>query len=407
VHSHQSQLAIFSLAILSATSSQAHGPAFTGVVAKADTAETVFSNPAGMSRLKGDQMTLNGVLATSFSQFEVDKDQTTVDGGNPRDSEPSVVPSFYHSMQYSDDWYFGYSLNVPTGFGATNGPNWAGRYYSDRFSLVYIALSPAMAYEFNEHFSLGASLRIMYSDATVRTQVNNNLVGNRFDDGKVTVESDGVGYGLSVGALYSFSPDTRIGLNWSSQVNIDVDTKVNFANVRRPAGVVESLQSQDIEVADNVPMTTSFGVYHRLENDWDFTWDVLWVEFSEFGVTDIHLDERTLNAPTGVYNDFFVSTLGMSWPINTKIRGAVGALWVQEPVDDDKRGFGITADEMWGVGAGITYQLDSGNDLAFSVDVIDTGSAPIDTGPSLTRGRVVGKSKDHYSVLMDFTYNWR
>jgi long-chain fatty acid transport protein len=62
---------------------------------------------------------------------------------------------------------------------------------------------------------------------------------------------------------------------------------------------------------------------------------------------------------------------------------------------------------MWGIGAGITYRLENGNDLAFSVDVVDTGSAPIDTGFSFTRGRVAGEFEDHYALLLDFTYNWR
>ena len=401
------KLAIISLGLCCATTGQAHGPAATGIFAKADSAETVYSNPAGMSRLPGTQMTANGVLVSSFSKFKVDENRTTVDGGNPRDSQPAIVPSFYYSRQYKENWHFGYSLNVPSGFGATNGPNWAGRYYSDRFSLVYVALSPAVSYEFNEHFSVGANVRIMYSDSEVRTQVSNNIDGVGFGDGKLTAQSDGVGYGVGLGALYSFSPDTRVGLSWSSQVNIDMDTTVDFANVRRPEGIIESLESQNIDIADNVPMTAAAGLYHRLQNNWDFTADVLWMQFSKFGVTDIQLDQGTLNAPDDLYNDFFAATLGMSWPINAKMRGAAGVLWVEQPVDDDKRGFGIALDEMWGVGAGITYKLDSGNDLAFSVDVLDTGSAPIDTGPSLTKGRVVGKSKDHYTLLLDFSYNWR
>ena len=295
---------LIALGLVGSSLGHAHGPAFTGVFAKADTAETVYSNPAGMSRLKGEQMTFNGLLVSSFSKFEVDENQTTVDGGDPRDSQASIVPSFYYSTQYKENWHFGYSLNIPTGFGATNGPNWAGRYYSDRFSLVYIALSPAVSYTFNDNFSLGANLRIMYSDSTTRTQVSNNVAGYGGGDGKLTAESDGVGYGLSLGALYSFSPDTRIGLTWSSKVDIDMDTTLDFANVRRPPGIIDRLENQTIEVGSNVPMSAAVGLYHRMQNDWDFTADVLWMEFSDFGVTDIQLDEATLNAPDDLYNDF-------------------------------------------------------------------------------------------------------
>jgi hypothetical protein len=55
-----------------------------------------------MSRLSGEQMTLNGVLVKTSSKFEVDEDLTTVEGGNPRDPDASVIPFFYDSTQSID-----------------------------------------------------------------------------------------------------------------------------------------------------------------------------------------------------------------------------------------------------------------------------------------------------------------
>jgi long-chain fatty acid transport protein len=399
---------VFTFAICIASAPvHATGPAFTGLFARAYSAETVFTNPAGMSKLEGTQMSGNPILVVDFSSFEVNENVTTVDGGNPRDSDPSLIPSFFYSRQYQQDWHFGASLNVPTGFGATNGPNWAGRYYSDRFSLVYIAFSPAVSYRINDNLSLGAATRIMYSDSEIRTQVSNSLNGEVHNDGKLTAEADGVGAGFSISALYSFSPDTRVGLVYNSEVNIDMDTEVDLANVRRPQEVIDRIQSQTIEVADNVPMNMGLGFYHRLQNDWDFTVDVMWMEFSDFGVTDVYLEDGTLNLPTGIFNDIYIATTGTSWPINAKMRGAVGAMWVEQPVDNANRTFGMDLDEMWGVGAGITYKLDNGNDVEFSIDLLDTGSAPIDTGDSPLKGRVAGETKDPYTMLLDFTYNWR
>ena len=264
-----------------------------------------------------------------------------------------------------------------------------------------------MAYKFNDSLSVGANVRIMYADSEVHTRVNNNLVGDRFEDGRLSVEAEGIGYGAGLSMLYSFSADTRVGLIWNSQVNIDIDTEIDFRNVRLPPEVIDRLQSQTIDVADNLPMTAGLGIYHRLQNDWELTWDLVWVEFSKFGVTDISLEGGNINAPTGIYDDFFATSVGTSWPINSKMRGAVGLLWVEQPMDKDARTFAISLDEMWGIGAGITYKLDNGNDLALSVDVLDTGSSAIDTGYSPTRGRVAGDFEDHYSLLIDFTYNWR
>ena len=125
------RLTLVLLFCLTAASAHSTRPAFTGLFAKAHSAETVFANPAVMSMLAGTQMSGNQILVVDFSSFEVNENVTTVDGGNPRDSDPSLIPSFFYSRQYQQDWHFGASLNVPTGFGATNGSNWAGRYYSD------------------------------------------------------------------------------------------------------------------------------------------------------------------------------------------------------------------------------------------------------------------------------------
>jgi long-chain fatty acid transport protein len=397
----------FSLAAVAAAHVQASGPGFSGLFAKADNAETVFFNPAGMGLLEGNQMTLQGLVLNSFSSFHVNKAKTTVDGGNPRNQDPVLIPSFYYSHQYGENWKLGCSLNIPTGFGGNNGPNWAGRYHSDRFSLVYVALSPAVSYRVNEHLSLGLAARLMYSDSETHTRVNNDVFESGYPDGKLEADANGAGAGFSVSAIYAFSPDTRIGLVYNSQVNIDMDTTVDFHNVRRAPGIIEQLESQNISVASNVPAQAALGVYHRMNNGWELTWDLLWVEFSKFGAADVSLENDTVNAPDDLYNNFFMSSVGLSWPLDGRTKLGVGALWMEAPVSDDKRGFGIDLDEMWGVGVGVTRRLASGNDFVVNVNLLDTGSAPIDTGDSVERGRVVGKSKHPYSLALEFAYNWR
>ena len=52
----------------------AGGTAFSGNFPAADNAETVYSNPAGMTRLDGRKMTSQGVFIKGFSQFEVQSD---------------------------------------------------------------------------------------------------------------------------------------------------------------------------------------------------------------------------------------------------------------------------------------------------------------------------------------------
>src|SRR5262245_38359158 len=50
----------------------AGAPALSGRIASADSAETAFTNPAGMARLGESAATVEVMLAQSFGEFEVD-----------------------------------------------------------------------------------------------------------------------------------------------------------------------------------------------------------------------------------------------------------------------------------------------------------------------------------------------
>jgi long-chain fatty acid transport protein len=54
---------------------------------------------------------------------------------------------------------------VAAGFGADNGSSWAGRYYSNEFSLAYISLTPSVAYPVNDKLSLGLSVPVTVSNS--------------------------------------------------------------------------------------------------------------------------------------------------------------------------------------------------------------------------------------------------
>jgi hypothetical protein len=63
-------------------------------------------------------------------------------------------------------------------------------------------------------------------------------------------------------------------------------------------------------------------------------------------------------------------------------------MYVSQAVDDDDRNFSITLDEMWGVGAGLSYQLTDDRALDLNATFLNVGEAPIDTEDKI--GRVSG-----------------
>ncbi len=330
------------------SNAHAGGPAFSGIFASADSAETVYNNPAGMSRLNGTQMTGQAIFVASLAEFEVDEQRTTVEGGDPREPDPAVIPAFYYQQGFREDWRLGISVNIPTGFGTNNGPNWAGRYYSDEFTYFLIAVSPAIAYRVNDHLSLGAGVSATYTSTESSTRINNDPFQAGAPDGKLEAEADGVGVGFSLSALYELSENTRVGLAFRSESDADLSTKLDFTNAIRPPGVIQELESQKIDVASTVPMVLGAGIFHRMQNNWEFTWDVMWMQFSEFGATEITISDTDIDAPDDLYEDFFATTVGISWPISSQMRGSVGILYVEQPIKNEKRSFAIALDECGG-----------------------------------------------------------
>jgi len=278
-------------ALCTAPALRAGSPAFSGIVAEADTAESVFAAPAGMSRLEGTEMTIQGVMAVPFADFEVDESRTEVDGGNPNKGyDPVVIPSFYYVRQLNEDWHVGASLTVPTGFGSDYGNTWAGRYETVDFSLVYIALTPAMAYRVNDKLSVGAGVGINYtaSESTVKAR-------QPFDEGdaKITSDLDGIGASLTLSMLYEFTDRTRAGITWTSDMDADLEGDVDLRDLGPNTEAVFKqlgLTSVNTELTNTLPQRAVAGMYHQFESGNYYTLDVMWMEFSKFSVSDIQLN---------------------------------------------------------------------------------------------------------------------
>ena len=65
----------------------------------------------------------------------------------------------------------------------------------------------------------------------------------------------------------------------------------------------------------------------------------------------------------------------------------------------------LRLDEMWGVGAGMSYKLEDA-DLDLSVNLMHTGDAPVDTGDNALRGRVAGETESPYVLIVDVAFHF-
>lgn len=380
--------------------------AFAGITAKADNAETAVANPAGMARLGARATTLRAAVAQGMGEFEVDEGRTTVAGGDPDDSSsPVLIPLAFHVRQLNERVHAGISLTVPTGFGSDYGSDWAGRYYTDNYSLVYVALTPAVSYRLNDGWSLGAAVGINYTRSESEVAIN-SLGGS---DGKLKAELDGVGANFTLSALWEMNKRTRFGVAYTSEATADLEGDLKYRNAGPVLGQLlqQGRLADDVEVENTLPQRINAGLYHELASGSFVTLDVMWVDFSEFGTSSISLDGTELDIDeSGAFKDFWGVSLGYGFPAKNGRRYSVGAFYVTAPTDDDKRSLALPLDRMWGIGGGVQFTRADGSLLDINVNLINYGKGEIDTGPAPVRGRVVGETKDPYLLVLDVAYHF-
>jgi long-chain fatty acid transport protein len=383
----------------------AGSPALSGLFATADDAETASANPAGMVRLEEPARALKLIIGHGFGDFDVDQGKTSVEGGNPdSDSVPIGIPSFYLVQPFREDWRFGLALTVPAGFGSDHGNDWAGRYYNDRFSLVYVALVPSLAYRIDDHWSVGAGVQLTYSSSESVVRLNNP---GQEQDGKFEYEADSVGVTGSASLLYQLDDRTRFGLVYTGETSSDLEGDMEFSRLGPLlGGTIGNLDGKELEVENILPQRLTLGVHHEFEGGHYVSLDGLWIDFSEFGTGDVSLEGNTIVSPEGIYDDIWGVTLGLGYQRDEWTTWKAGFMYLSEAVDDDDRTLSLALDRVWGFGVGFTRKFEDSRSLDVNVSFYDTGEAPVDTGFDPLRGRVVGKSEDPYAISFDLTWHW-
>ncbi len=153
------------------------GNAFAGGAAGAEDATTIFFNPAGMSRLKGKQVTVAGSLIQPSAKFsdtgsQVATAQTTLGGNGGDAGSLAFVPNTYMVMEVEPALRVGLGINAPFGLKTDYDPTWAGRFQAITSKIQTVNLNPSLAYQMNDSVSLGLGLNYQRISGDLSSAVN-------------------------------------------------------------------------------------------------------------------------------------------------------------------------------------------------------------------------------------------
>lgn len=316
------------------------GTAFAGRSSSAEDASTVFGNPAGMARIKREQV--SGGIALIHAKTEIDNASGSTSGSNDGDMVPFIgAPMGYYVKPLDDNWSFGLGLYVPFGLVTDYERNFQGRYHGDRSEVRVITLQPTLSYRFNEHLSIGFGPTINRIDGELTSAINNPIPGA--GDGKVKIKGDDTALGYNVGVLFEITPQTRFGLTYHSKVDYRLkgDTKVSG-----PGPVIgSSAGTYDASLELTTPESVDFSVTHELNADWTLYAGSTWTRWSR--LEEIRVDNKgvggllggaltSINEPQN-WHDTWAHAVGAAYKLNPQWTLRAGLAVDQSPTNNADR----------------------------------------------------------------------
>lgn len=346
------------------------GTGFAGRSSSAEDASTVHGNPAGMSRLKREQVTVGGAAIIAKSDIS---GGGTFGGETDGDMVPLVgVPMGFYVKPIDEHWSVGFGLYVPFGLVTDYGSDDAARYWGKKSHVEVITLQPTVSYAFNDKVSIGFGPTFN----RIRGELGSNLLNRASpgrNDGEVKIKGDDTAVGYNIGILVQATDRTRLGLTYHSMVDYKLEgkTRVNSTDIGPFNG-----RKFDAELNIKTPESVDFSVTHELDDQWTLYAGSTWTRWSRLKEIVVKNDVPAPLAATPFANiteeqnwhDTWAHAVGASYKLNKQWTLRTGFTVDQSPANNTDRSPRIPVGDrkIFSLGAGWSPNDDMTIDLAYS-----------------------------------------
>jgi long-chain fatty acid transport protein len=386
------------------------GLASAGYGARAQDASTVFTNPAGMSRLDKSQVQAGAQFLYGDIAFSPNSGTTMsgTDGGVAVGSMPGG--SLFVVQKLSRDLSIGFGVLSYFGLSEKYDENWVGRYYVQKGALLGMTLTPAVSYRISDWLSVGAGVNAMYG--YVKSSVAINNIGEGRPDGQLKYSDREWGYGGNFGIMVEPKQGMRFGLTYLTEVKLDFSAAPQFSGLGPVLETVlrnRGLLTNNLDMKITVPQMVMFSAYQELNTKWAVMGSLGWQDWSRFGQVDIGInstDPRTLTTNND-FNDTWHVALGVQYNYSPAWTFTGGIAYDSSAVDDDKRSVTIPMGEAWRFALGAQYAFTQNLALGAAYEFVWMGDMSVnqERGPSV--GRVSGEYSNASISVLALNLNWK
>lgn len=367
------------------------GDAFSGGSASASDASAAFYGPASMLLVR-DELVLNASAISASSKFKgtavTGNGTTAIQGGTAKTETTDVLPTFYMVKRLDEKMALGAFVNAPYSTGNEFGKGSVARYQAADSEILGIDAGVSLAYRIHDNITLGGSFILQYLKATTGVAVNSQMLclgaegtdlpagtcatlglaplGTATDDGYFEMEGHNVVAGYQLGALFEFSANSRLGVNYRSKMSHSLagDATAEFPTTgfTSLAGLAGTIQG-DGRATFNTPEVASISYFHQF-GALALQADASWTNWTRFETLTIESRDATIaqfTAAPQVYDwkETYRVALGASYAVNESLTLRGGFAFDQSPIADENVKVDFAFDDYKAISLGATYHLNS------------------------------------------------
>ena len=177
-------------------------------VAHTSGADTNYHNPANMAFMEAERSYVEGGLTLAHLPSNV---YTLIDPySGESEVEDILIPFFHYVAPAIGDFRWGVSMVAPGGL-TKRWKDQPQKSFAEESTLKIVELNPSMSYKVSDDFSVGAGLRLIYSEGVVKSS------------GPVSrdMEGDTIEFGYNLAMTYKPTSDINLAVTYRSNIDLE------------------------------------------------------------------------------------------------------------------------------------------------------------------------------------------
>lgn len=236
-------------------------------IAQADDPSAISFNPAGLARLRGEQVNAQASAVNSYVKHTAPSGETT-----RKEERWEAVPSLFATSDLDrDDMAVGLGVSFPSGFSSEWSDDSFARYVITYANLIVADINPAFGMRVGKQLLIGGGMNLYYSDATLENMLDLGMAKGTPGamDVKSELTGDGTAWSFNAGGIYEVNSRHSVAATYHHAYSIDYDGQIVVGGVGND--ITASLDFPSVVVA-GYAFKPSDKLTIELNADWTY-WD--------------------------------------------------------------------------------------------------------------------------------------